>query len=138
MAMLKAREAVMARFRPMLRDHDLTEQQWRVLRALSDAKSALRSSEIAELTYLSLPSLSRLLKTLEQRGVVDRAVHADDLRAAQISLSPTGRTLVARVAPLSEQIYSGIAGAIGADDLERLYQLLETVQGRLQVPAPDE
>ena len=37
MELLKAREAAMARFRPMLRSHGLTEQQWRVLRALDHA-----------------------------------------------------------------------------------------------------
>jgi len=29
MALLKARESVMAHFRPILREHDITEQQWR-------------------------------------------------------------------------------------------------------------
>jgi hypothetical protein len=39
MALLKAREAVMVRFRPSLRAHGLTEQQWRVLRIMSVADS---------------------------------------------------------------------------------------------------
>jgi len=35
MSLLRAREAVMRQFRPALRRHDLTEQQWRILRALA-------------------------------------------------------------------------------------------------------
>ena len=35
MALLRAREAVMRQFRPILRQHGLTEQQWRILRALA-------------------------------------------------------------------------------------------------------
>jgi len=35
MSLLRAREAVMRQFRPSLRRHDLTEQQWRILRALA-------------------------------------------------------------------------------------------------------
>jgi hypothetical protein len=35
MALLRAREAVMRQFRPSLRQHGLTEQQWRILRALA-------------------------------------------------------------------------------------------------------
>ena len=31
MSLLRAREAVMRHFRPSLRDHELTEQQWRIL-----------------------------------------------------------------------------------------------------------
>ena len=36
MVLLLAREAVMERFRPMLRDFGVTEQQWRVLRSLEE------------------------------------------------------------------------------------------------------
>ena len=138
MALLTAREAVMARFRPMLRRHGLTEQQWRVLRALNASDGPLRVQEIGDATFVSLPSLSRLLKTLEARGVVRRAVHADDLRAAQVTLSRTGRALVARIAPESEAGYADITAAIGQADLERLYGLLDTVRERLIVVAADD
>ena len=131
MALLRAREAVMSRFRPVLREHDLTEQQWRVLRALADSSTPLRFSEIAQRTYLSLPSLSRLLKTLEVRAIVRRAVHEDDLRAAQVTLSAAGRKLVATIAPLSEASYAQITAAIGERDMERLYALLEEVLVKL-------
>lgn len=133
MALLRAREAVMSKFRPMLRAHDLTEQQWRVLRALEASATPLRFSEIGQQTYLSMPSLSRLLKTLEARGMVRRAVHGDDLRAAQITLSPKGQSLIATIAPISEQHYEEITTAIGAADIEQLYGLLDQVLVRLTV-----
>lgn len=134
MALLRAREAVMAKFRPMLRDHGLTEQQWRVLRALDASMKPLRLVEIGRQTCLSMPSLSRLLKTLEQRGTVRRAVHEDDLRAAQITLSPKGKALIAKVAPISEGHYDEITAAIGEADVERLYTLLDLVQRKLADP----
>ena len=45
-ALLEAREAVMSRFRPMLATHDITEQQWRVLRVLAEA-GPLEATELA-------------------------------------------------------------------------------------------
>ncbi len=131
MALLRARDAVMSNFRPMLREHGLTEQQWRVLRALEASSIPLRLGEIGQQTYLSMPSLSRLLKTLETRGLVRRAVHADDLRAAQVTLSPKGRRLIARIAPISEAHYEQITATIGAHDIEALYALLERVLNTL-------
>ena len=104
-----------------------------VLRALAASSTPLRFSDIAHATYLSLPSLSRLLKTLEARGLVRRAVHEDDLRAAQLSLSRSGKALIARIAPVSEAHYDEITTAIGAADLERLYALLDVVGRRLHV-----
>ncbi len=61
MALLRAREAVMASFRPVLREYALTEQQWRVLRALTAARAPQRLGTLARTTFLSEPSLSRLV-----------------------------------------------------------------------------
>ena len=131
MALLRAREAVMARFRPTLQRHDLTEQQWRVLRALTATTKPLRLGEISSATFVSLPSLSRIAKALEARGFVKRVADAGDSRAAQISLTATGRRLVARIAPLSEASYGDIAKLIGAQELDQLYALLERTRRRL-------
>src|ERR1700751_1542936 len=46
MLLLRAREAVMRQFRPSLRSHGLTEQQWRILRALA-AIDAIEVTELA-------------------------------------------------------------------------------------------
>jgi homoprotocatechuate degradation regulator HpaR len=133
MALLRAREAVMGRFRPTLRDYDLTEQQWRVLRALSWSPAPLRPTELARLTLLSMPSLSRLLKTLEARRLIRRSTHKDDLRSAQLSMTGSGHALVAAIAPLSEANYARIAELIGEKDLEQLYSLLGSIADRLGV-----
>ena len=130
MALLRARESVMARFRPMLRQHGITEQQWRVLRALH-SHEPLSASQLAERTLLSLPSLSRLLKTLEDRKAIRRKTHKSDLRSTQISISPTGAKIVASIAPSAEQHYADITRSLGRGDIERLYALLESTVARL-------
>ena len=66
MALLRAREAVMSRFRPLLAEHDINEQQWRVIRVLGEA-GTLDASEVAERTFILAPSLTRMIKTLEER-----------------------------------------------------------------------
>src|SRR6202051_4457534 len=64
MSLLRAREAVMRQFRPSLRNHGLTEQQWRILRALT-AVDAIEVTELARVAFLLGPSLSRILRDLE-------------------------------------------------------------------------
>src|SRR5690349_9893825 len=56
MELLRAREAVMRQFRPALRDNGVTEQQWRILRALAHS-GPLEVSALAEATCLLAPSL---------------------------------------------------------------------------------
>src|SRR5947207_3922732 len=67
MSLLRAREAVMRQFRPSLRNHGLTEQQWRILRALTTV-DAIEVTELARVAFLLGPSLSRILRDLEARS----------------------------------------------------------------------
>ena len=60
MALLRTREAVMCLFRPGLRGRGVTEQQWRILRALAHT-GPMEVTELAEATFLLGPSLSRIL-----------------------------------------------------------------------------
>jgi homoprotocatechuate degradation regulator HpaR len=127
MALLRAREAVMNEFRPSLAEHDLNEQQWRVLRALSwhDAEP-ISVGELAERTLLLGPSLSRILVRLEELGYVKRKVDLDDARRSYLTVTRKGVTVVQRVAPSSEAIYGGIEQRFGAERLTFLInELLE-------------
>lgn len=124
MALLRAREAVMRQFRPILADHDLTEQQWRVLRALVDADAPMSVGDLAERTFLLGPSLSRMLASLDERGLVSRSTDGDDARRSVTGITTMGRQLVSRVGPLSELAYDRISAGLSAGELEQLYDLL--------------
>ncbi len=137
MALLRAREAVMRRFRPGLRKQGVTEQQWRILRALAH-HGPLEVTSLAEATFLLAPSLSRILPELEARGYVSRRQLDSDLRRALVSLEPKGLKLIAAHAPDSEGIYDSIASSFGQERLELLFKLLheleETLTGGTGVP----
>jgi len=121
--LLKARESAMSRFRPMLRAHGLTEQQWRVVRVLA-ACPDIDASELARRAYLLPPSLTRILRTFESRRLVSRRGDSADQRRAVFALTTRGMALFASVAPDSERIYGSIASEFGQDRLETLYALL--------------
>ncbi len=121
MALLGAREATMQRFRPMLADFGLTEQQWRVLRALASADEPLEVTQVAARTELLPPSVSRIVARLADDSLIERTTVEHDQRRATLRLTRRGRGLVTRVAPHSERIYAEIEAAFGT---ERLAQLL--------------
>ena len=127
MALMRAREAVMRLFRPGLTEHDLTEQQWRVLRALEDADTALSVGELAQRTFLLGPSLSRMLATLDERDLIARSSVPEDARRAEITITAAGIELVADIAPRSESAYDHIDRQLGPGELEQLYVLLDKV-----------
>ncbi len=90
----------------MLAEHGMTEQQWRVLRALTGELESPEVTELAEITFLLPPSLSRILTHLEQRGLIERSTVAHDQRRATIALTAAGESLVAEIAPKSEALYA--------------------------------
>lgn len=131
MALLRAREAVMRHFRVSLRAHGLTEQQWRILRALSSFDS-IEVTELARVAYLLGPSLSRILRDLEERRLIDRRTMKADLRRSIVSISPKGLRLIEAVAPSSEAIYGEITHRFGADKLVELQALLQELETSLR------
>ena len=88
-ALLRAREQVMEPIRAMLADSGVTEQKWRVLRVLEEA-GEIEPTVIAREACLHLPSLSRILKTMEQDGLVQRREDEQDRRKTVIAISGVG------------------------------------------------
>jgi homoprotocatechuate degradation regulator HpaR len=125
MALMRARESVMALFRPLLAEHGLTEQQWRVLRALGDSDGPMSAGELAERTCLLGPSLSRMLVSMEERALVTRAVDRRDARRTAVAIAPAGVDVVGRIAPRSEAVYRDLEARLGVADLGELHQLLD-------------
>ena len=133
MSLLRARESVMRRFRPSLRRYGITEQQWRVLRALTSVPR-IEIAGLARATFLLGPSLSRILQDLEARALIVREANPADLRRGVVSLSPAGTALIDRVTPRSEEIYAQITSAFGAEKLARLQALLRELEEVLSEP----
>lgn len=130
MALLRTREAVMRLFRPGLRSRGVTEQQWRILRALAD-QGHMEITALADATFLLAPSLSRILPDLEKRRLIGRRQVDTDLRRSVVSLQPEGLRLIAEHAPYSEQMYARIAKRFGTVQLTELLELLHELEASL-------
>src|SRR5690606_23594192 len=78
--LMAAREAMLKPFRPLLRAHGLTGQQWRVIRALAEVPEGLAPNEISQRCQIVPPSLSQILTGMEKRGWVARQRSESDLR----------------------------------------------------------
>lgn len=130
MALLRSREAVMCLFRPGLRGRGVTEQQWRILRALAHS-GPMEVTALADATFLLGPSLSRILPDMEKRQLVSRRQVDSDLRRSVVSLEPKGLRLIALHAPESERIYAEIARRFGPERVSQLFTLLQELQKSL-------
>lgn len=126
MSLLRGREAVMSKFRPMLSAHNVSEQQWRVLRVLQEA-GPLDASDVCERASILAPSLTRIIKTLVERGFITVGKFKDDGRRIQLSISPAGSALIDEVQPERQAIYNEIERRFGPERVEELLDLLDAL-----------
>lgn len=121
-ALLRAREATLAPFRHDLDKVGLTAQQWRVIRALAEGEPRT-AGELSEICVLMPPSLSRILKSLTERGYIAR-VEDDDARRRRMRLTTAGRAKYDEMAARSAEIYARLEDAFGTERMEELLDLL--------------
>lgn len=123
MQLLHARESAMSLFRPMLRSFGMTDQQWRVIRVLA-AKKNIEAFELSKQSMILPPSLTRILRNLEEDGLIKRAIYKQDQRKVLINLTTKGRKKYRQIVPESERIYRSIEKTMGKKELDELLKRL--------------
>ena len=124
--MLQAREALMAQFRPILNEHGVTEQQWRILRTLSEMEQ-LEPREICEHCHILSPSMTGVLSRMEEMGLVSRVRMPEDQRRVIVRLTPKSEQLVSELGPLIVEQYKIIEQAFGPELIQQLYDVMDKV-----------
>ncbi|EBS2694228.1 homoprotocatechuate degradation operon regulator HpaR [Salmonella enterica subsp. enterica serovar Newport] len=123
-ALLQARETAMGFFRPILKSHNLTEQQWRIIRILADSRS-VDFHELACKTCILRPSLTGILSRMERDGLIFRLKPVNDQRKLYVSLTRQGQTLYDRAVVQVEEGYRTIESAFSQEKMEQLTALLD-------------
>ncbi len=122
--LLQAREAVMNHYRPGLRAHELSDQQWRVLRVLGEL-GTVETGRVAREAYILGPSLTGVLARMERDGLVQRARDPQDQRRTVVQATAQGLKLVDTLSQSIEAHYQRLERGLGKDKLTQLYALLD-------------
>jgi homoprotocatechuate degradation regulator HpaR len=125
-AMLRAREAIMLSFRPVLAKHGFTEQQWRVLRVLGE-KGCADAGQVAFEACILAPSLSRIIGKLEKDKYISRFIDAKDGRRINLSLTSLGKETLQKIVPEIGIIYNSLEKSYGEEKLTTLLELLSEI-----------
>jgi MarR family transcriptional regulator, organic hydroperoxide resistance regulator len=102
-ALAAASRSVIALYRPVLEPLGLTHPQYLVMLALWE-RSPRTVRDMGETLVLEPATLSPLLKRLESAGLVTRTRKADDERALDVELTPSGRALRSQAEAVPGQI----------------------------------
>jgi homoprotocatechuate degradation regulator HpaR len=122
--LLQARETVMTQTRPSLREHGLSDQQWRVLRVLGE-HGTVETGRVAREAYILGPSLTGVLSRMERDGLIRRERDPADQRRTVVEATPKGLKMVQRLSHTVESHYQWLEKSLGKQKLSQLYQLLD-------------
>jgi homoprotocatechuate degradation regulator HpaR len=124
--LLQARESVMTHTRPSLREHGLSDQQWRVLRVLGE-HGVVETGRVAREAYILGPSLTGVLARMERDGLIRRERDSDDQRRTVVQATAKGMKLVQKLSHTVEAHYDWMEKSLGKQKLVQLYRLLDEV-----------
>ncbi|HEU0276607.1 MAG TPA: homoprotocatechuate degradation operon regulator HpaR [Rhodanobacteraceae bacterium] len=131
MLLLQARERMMVRFRPILGAHGLTEQQWRIIRALNE-RGPLESRHIADLCSLSTPSLAGILGRMHEAGLISKSQPRHDRRRLRIALTARSTRLIGKISSELQATYVEIERTVGTATLADAYRAVDALLAGLK------
>jgi DNA-binding MarR family transcriptional regulator len=110
---------------------DVTLPMWRVMSELW-RNGDHRLGELSELTSIDMSTLSRLLVTMQRKGLIVRRRSGLDGRALSLSLTRRGVALTEKIVPFALR-YDGVAmDGMSAREVEALKNLLKRVYDNLE------
>ncbi len=119
----------MGPIRALLMDVGVTEQQWRVLRVLQES-GPLDPTRIAKQACLLLPSLTRILQKLEDKGLLARTPDETDGRKQVVQITKDGEALVAANLDASIEVMQQVRAQMGPERYDALLDLLNDLDRR--------
>lgn len=122
-ALIRAREALLSHWRPFIAERGFTEQQWRVLRVVNEYEP-IDISTLASFSALHMPSVTRILQTLQKRGYVSRTRDPSDSRRSWIRMTEKARQAMYTQGDRSAAINRSLINRFGEENFRELSRLL--------------
>lgn len=119
-------DAIIPMYRGVFKQHDLTEQQWRILRVLWENDNCT-TKELSSNTLLPSPSLVGIIDRMKKKGLVSRTRSTEDRRKVYVKLTPKGRSLQSEIAPKIDGIYLEIENYCDADSWKTMIATMQKI-----------
>ena len=103
--------------------HRLRRTEWRLIAALGDQRG-LSAGELAALTAMTNVKVSRAIKRLIARGLLDSAADDADLRRKILRLTAAGRRVFNDIAPKALQWEADMLARLSPAERDALPQIL--------------
>ena len=111
---------------------DLSKEQFIVLKYLSE-ENGLIQNDLAFITNRSKTALTRLIQTMEKKGLVFRKTSTKDLRINHVYLTDFGRETWERSLPHFMEVIDDLQEGISEEEISRVRDILIKVQENIKL-----
>lgn len=109
--------------------YGLSFSQFMVLEALY-SKGKLSISEVRDAILSSVGTISLVVSNLEKMGYIKRERDPDDKRICILSLTDSGRDVIAKIVPENEKMIHDYMEKLDLDERENLVNILKKLGGK--------
>ena len=127
-ALLRTAHLLRRRVEAVVAAEDLTYQQYNVLRILRGAGAPLPTMEISDRMIETACGITRLLATLEQKGLIRREQWAGDRRQVLCQITPAGLRLLDRLEGPVNEFDDALAGRLTDTQLDSVLEILSEIR----------
>jgi len=115
------------RMKSFFKPHNITIQQYNVLRILKGAQKPLSTSDIRARMIEKMADTSRLVERLSAKGWVKREASLEDKRLVDVTITPLGLEYVSKLEGLNEHVESIYENLTSAEAID-----LNTILNKLR------
>ena len=121
-----ASREILRKYTPFLKDLNLTYTQYIVMMVMWEEKS-LTVGDLGKKLYLDTGTLSPLLKSMEEKGLLVRSRKKEDERVVMVSITPEGESLRQKALSVPEEM--GKCINLTPEEAKVLYGILYKLLG---------
>ncbi len=130
---LRTSDQFQNRFGRLLREYDLTQSQYNVLRILRGEGKPMPCLEIGDRMIQVVPAMTGLLDRLAKQGLVQRERCTEDRRVVYVELTEAAQGLLKRMDNPVMELHKQLIGHLTQAELKELSRLLEKARASVQV-----
>ena len=137
----QASRLISGEFHLVVTSQGFTVSEWRVLASLAGSEP-VNIGQLAQITTMKQPTVTRVLDRMQSRGLVERLRHDGDRRVTLVRITPAGTRLVSKLIPQAREHERRVLEPFGqqhAEDLKAtLRKLIELHQSAPVAEADDD
>lgn len=118
------RDKVTQRLKPT----GLSQSRWTALLYLSRIDGGLAQSDLARMLGIEAPTVTRLVKQLEDAGWVTRLAPPEDARVKLVRLTPKARRVVVRINAAIDELRAETVGRLSQEQAKAGFDALQLLQ----------